>query len=78
LGNSDPADRYLTPNAAWSAQIRGKQAVVQGELRRLKEQVERLTAFKVGEKKVSTLTRQDNNVPNAIQTCVPLANQKPF
>jgi hypothetical protein len=42
------ADRYLTCNAAWSAQIRARQAVVQGELRRLKENAERLTTYKVG------------------------------
>lgn len=45
---TDMPDRYLTHNVRWAAQSRAEQGIVQGELRRLKEEIENLTSFRVG------------------------------
>jgi hypothetical protein len=45
---ADMPDRYLTQNVRWATQSRAEQGIVQGELRRLKEEIENLTSFRVG------------------------------
>jgi hypothetical protein len=55
------ADRFLTENAAWSTQIRAQQAVAVGNVRRLKEQVERLTVHKVGLQRRELTCRADSD-----------------
>lgn len=41
-------DRYLTHNAVSTMQVRAQQSAIQGELKRLKEQAEHLSSFRVG------------------------------
>jgi hypothetical protein len=64
------SDRYLTANAKWAAQIRAQQGVMQVELQRLREQVERLTAYQVGLCLSLRANPQGNSVPDALRACV--------